>query len=201
MSYGTNAPWGLRPVRYFNGAAWNDQSGQYQFASGYATNLFRGDPLTAAVAADGTVSIATAGDGNVILGVFWACQYTATTGEVVFSQTWTAGTATFGATPVTVFVIDDPMVIFNVQGNGAGGGIVTANLLRNASLVAGAGSAYSGLSGWMLSQGTIGAGATKQLKILRFVPTATGTNISGLQYNNVEALINNSYFKAGVASV
>lgn len=201
MSYGTNAPWGLQPVRYMNGAAWNDQTGQYLLPSGFATNLFRGDPVTAAAAATGKLSIATAGDGNAILGVFWAVQYVDNvTGQTVFSPTWTANTVTKGGADATVFVVDDPMVIFNIQGN-LNPGITTAMLLRNASLVAGAGSTYSGLSGWMLDQGTVGAGATKQLKILRFIPTVDGTNVSALGFNNVEAIINNSYFKAGVASV
>jgi len=99
-------------------------------------------------------------------------------------------------------VIDDPMVLFDLQGDGNGAtGIATASLLRNASLVAGAGNATSGLSGWMLSQALIGAGATKQVKILAFTPTVDGTNVSALQYNNVLVLINNHYYKAGVASV
>lgn len=203
MSYGTNAPWGLQPVRYMNGAAWNDQTNQYLLPSGYNTNLFRGDPVTAAAAATGKLSIATAGDGNAILGVFWAVQYIDnTTGQLITSPTWTANTVTKGAADATVFVIDDPMTVFNVQGDGNGAvGITTAALLRNASLVAGAGSAYSGQSGWMLSQALIGAGATKQVKILRFVPAVSGTNVSGLTFNNVEVIINNSYYKAGVASV
>lgn len=202
MSYGTNKPWGLKPVRYFNGAAWNDQVTPYQIPNAYATNLFRGDPATANAAANGTLTIATAGAGNAILGVFFGFQWLdATTGSQVFSDTWTAATPTFQNTPATAFVVDDPMVVFNIQGDGNGGGIVTANLLRNASLVAGAGSTYSGESGWMLAQATIGTAANSQVKIIRFVPTAEGTNVSGLQYNNVEVLINNGYYKAGVASV
>lgn len=200
MSYGNNSPWGLQPVRYLNGANWEDQMSTYQFASGYNTNLFRQDP--AAAAANGVVAIATAGDGNALIGAFMGFQWVdATTGQVIFSDRWIAGTVTQNSLPVTAFIADDPNIIFNMQVTAGTTTILTADLLRNVSLVAGTGSAYTNLSGWSLNQTTIGAGATKQMKILRFVPTVDGTNISGLVFNNVECLINNHYFKAGVASV
>ena len=34
MSYGTNAPWGLKPVRYADGSPWNGGYNQYNIASG-----------------------------------------------------------------------------------------------------------------------------------------------------------------------
>lgn len=202
MSYGTNAPWGLQPVRYMNGAAWNDQVTPYLLASGYNTNLFRQDPATAAAAVNGTVTIAVAGDGNALIGAFAGFQWVdANTGQVVFSDRWIAGTVTQGGLPAIAFVADDPMLVFNMQVTAGTTTILTADLLRNASLVAGAGNASTSLSGWSINQTTIGAGATKQVKIIRFVPTVDGTNVSGLAFNNVECIINNHYFKAGVASV
>ena len=201
MSYGTNAPWGLQPARYFNGAAWNDQVTPYQIISGYASNLYRGDPATASVAINGSTTIATAGDGNVILGVYWGFQWVDINGVTKFSETWPTGTVTQGGLPAVAFIIDDPMVVFNVQTLAGTTTVITANLLRNASLIAGAGSAYSNLSGWGLDQTTIGTGVTKQVKIIRFVPTTDGNNISGLIFNNTEVVINNHYYKAGVASV
>jgi len=215
MSYGTNKPWGLKPVRYMNGAAWNGQQTPYRIASGYNANLFTWDP--AAAGANGFVTIATAGDNNAILGSFTGFQWVdANTGKTVFSSTWAANTVTFGAQDAIAFIADDPMIVFDVQGNApnfpaANSGILNANLLRNASLVAGNGSPYNGESGWMLDQATIGQAANKQVKIIRFVPALLGgvqgnppvnvNNDPGVAYNNVEVIINNGYYKAGVASV
>jgi|GEM_PF-244599 len=208
MSYGTNLPWGLKPVRYMNGAAWNDQVTPYQIPSGYTAGggqlgLYRYDPLTPANPGTGLLTIAAAGAGNVIIGSATAFQWLdPVTGQQVFSDFWPNGQTTFNATPATVFVADDPMIVFNMQaGNTGTTTIVTANLLRNIDLVAANGSAYDDLSGWALDQTTVGTAANKQMKIIRFVPTADGTNVSGLVFNNVECLINNHYYKAGVASV
>ncbi len=202
MSYGTNSAWGIQPVRYMNGAAWNDQLTPYQIPSGYNTNLFRQDPATASTGITGTLTIAAAGDGNVLIGAFMGFIWVdANTGQTVWSSRWIAGTVTQGGLPAIAQVADDPMIVFNVQALAGTTTILTANLLRNASLVAGAGSASTGISGWGLDQTTIGTGATKQMKILRFVPTSDGTNVSGLVFNNVECIINNHYYKAGVASV
>jgi hypothetical protein len=202
MSYGTNKPWGLMPVRYQNGAAWNDQKTPYLLPSGYAANLFKYDPATPDPAHTGKVKIAIAGDGNVVLGAFVGFQWVdANTGEVVFSDRWISGTVTQGGLDAVAFIADDPMLVFNMQVAGNTNTILTQDLLRNISLAAGAGDTYSKLSGWYINQSTINTGSTLQMKILRFVPTSDGTNVSGLPYNNVECLINNHYYKAGVASV
>lgn len=202
MSYGTNAPWGLQPVRYMNGAAWNDQVTPYLLPSGFAANLFRQDPATPDPAITGKVKLALQGDGNAIIGAFMGFQWVdANTGQVVFSDRWLNGTVTQGGLDAIAFIADDPMLVFNMQATAGTTTILTADLLRNASLAAGAGNASTSLSGWSINQTTIGAGATKQVKIIRFVPTVDGTNVSGLAFNNVECIINNHYFKAGVASV
>jgi len=200
MSYGTNSAWGLFPVRYMSGAAWNDQRNPYRIPSGYNTNLFKNDPATPV--ANGYVGIGVAGDGNVLLGAFSGFQWVDVNGIVQQGPKWVAGTVTQNGQDAIAYVADDPMIVFNVQGNGAGGaGITNSMLNRNASLIAGAGNAYSGLSGWMIDQTTVGTGATKQIKIYRIVPTTEGDNLPGVQYNNVEVLINNHYYKAGVASI
>lgn len=204
MSYGTNSPWGLTPVRYLNGAPWNGQMTAYRLLSGYATNLFSGDPVTPAAAVNGTITIATAGHGaaaNTILGAFYGVEYTNAQGVPVWQKYWAANTVTFGAADAVVWVVDDPMVIFNVQAN-ANPGVTNAQLLRNVDMVAGAGSTVSGLSGWMLDTGTFGTDATRQLKVVRFVPVVdASTNLPSGAFNNVECLINNHYYKAGVASI
>lgn len=199
MSYGTNAPWGLAPTRMLNGSTWNGALNEYQLPSGYATNLFKGDPVY--VTGTGTIVIATAGAGNPITGVFMGVKYTSTiqgvNGNQVFAPNWVAGTVTQGAANALALICDDPNVVYNIQSNNATG-VLAADLYNNADLVAGAGSTYSGISGWMLDQATIGTGATKQLKILRLVPVPG--NVYG-GYDNVEVVINNDYYKGGTGTV
>jgi hypothetical protein len=119
------------------------------------------------------------------------------TGTEIFAPTWVAGTVTQGALTAKALICDAPNVVYNIQSNNATG-VVAADLYNNADLVAGAGSAYSGLSGWMLDQATIGTGATKQLKILNLV-RVPGNVYGG--YDNVEVVINNNYYKGGTGTV
>lgn len=202
MSYGVNAPWGLKPVRLESGALWNGQANQYNIASGYATSLFQGDPV---YIQNGFIIIATAGAGNPILGVLDGVQYTTTTGTVIFAPYWPANTVTLNADPVLAAVVDDPNVIFDVQVGNALQGVQQGNLGKNADLVAGAGNPASGQSGWMLDQASIPAGATGQVKILRLVPNPNNHldpfNGNPFPYNNVEVVINNDYYKGGTGTV
>jgi hypothetical protein len=206
MAYGVNSPWGLQPVRYMNGAAWNDQVTPYRLPSGYNVNLFRQDPATAA--ANGFVQIATTGHGGtnqILLGSFTSFQWVDVNGVTQFSDTWTAGTVTLNAQDAVAFIADDPMIVFNMQAANTGTTtIISANLLRNADIVGqgqNAGNTYSDLSGWGIDQTTIGTDATRQVKIIRFVPTPDGTNVSGLVFNNVECIINNHYYRVGQTSI
>src|SRR3990167_2600720 len=76
----TNAPFGLRPVRYASGAPYNGAANPY-FATGATGDIFVGDPVVMAGAANtsafadyqpgalATVTVALAGDGDPILGV------------------------------------------------------------------------------------------------------------------------------------
>lgn len=206
MSYGVNAPWGLRPVRLQSGALWNGQANQYNIASGYNTSLFQGDPVYAGTAGNvGFIVIAGAGVGNPITGVLDGVQYTNATGTVVFAAYWPANTVTMNAAPALAAVVDDANVIYNVQVGNSGQGVQQVDLLNNADLIAGAGNTASGQSGWMLDQTTIGNGATKQVKILRLVPDPNNHldpyNGVAFPYNNVEVVINNDYYKGGTGTV
>lgn len=94
-------PTGLNPVRYLNGAPWNNQLQTYRIRSGYANNIFRGDPVIIGAPTGGTsgyiLSLADFGgiatsagytafrgqtEGNdtvqntPIFGVFMGCSYT-----------------------------------------------------------------------------------------------------------------------------
>lgn len=132
MAYGTNAPFGLRPLSSINGGSWTEKTNQYYIsatANGvttYGTNIFTGDPVVwnPAVANQGGGTIARYGfntDGNVgtnavsVLGVFMGCEYTLPTGVLVKSAYWPASTAVYAGTKIKAYVIDDPDAVFDIQ--------------------------------------------------------------------------------------
>lgn len=168
----TDRPSGLRPVRYRNGTPWNGKTRPYYVSTTPTTGIFIGDPVdiagdsnTAEITviggkfAPGTLSrvtLATAGDGNRITGVVTGVR-PATRDSTIYRE---------GSTARVVDVCDDPNVVFEIQDD-ASGTLATTDVGLNANLVAGAGSTYTGLSGWELDGTTPSADASNQLLIER----------------------------------
>lgn len=112
----TDAAFGLRPVRYASGAPYQGQSNAY-FATGATGQIARGDPVTLTGTTNpsafgeyetGTlqqVSLATAGDGNPIVGVCVA----------VLPVTRESLTYRVTSTDRIIMVADSPDLIFWVQ--------------------------------------------------------------------------------------
>lgn len=116
----TSAPFGLRPIgRLDNGSL--EVFRQYPIASGFATNIVMGDVVELTDnGATTTITKQTAtGDGSVIdiVGIFVGCKFTdPNTRQLIFSQLWPAGTV---ASDAMAYVVDDPQVLFAIQGNAA----------------------------------------------------------------------------------
>ncbi len=166
----SNAPTGIKPVQ-MNGTPWNGQGLLVAFAAGDNNNIFVGDPVRYATGG-GTdalgvpvVTIASAGATNPILGSFLGvCNgpagsgFTLTRDLPIYRQ---ASIANYG------FIATDPNLVWEVQEDSVGGAIVAATSAGElCDLVAGAGSTFTGMSGWQLDSSTAGAGTTKQVKIL-----------------------------------
>jgi len=132
MAYGTNAPFGLRPLQSINGGSWTEKVNTYFIsasangATTYGTSLFTGDPViwNPVVANQGGGTIARYGfnndgnnDGNAVsvLGVFMGCEYTLPTGVLVKSPYWPASTAVQAGSKIKALVLDDPSVVFDIQ--------------------------------------------------------------------------------------
>jgi hypothetical protein len=89
-------------------------------ASGYGTNIFYGSVVI--INATGTIELCTdigsAGDpfpaGTI--GVFMGCSYTDATLGFVNRQYWPTGQV---ASDALAFIVDDPNVAFQIQGDGA----------------------------------------------------------------------------------
>ena len=144
--------YGLKPARHGGGGAVRLNSfGQYTILSGYATNLFRGDPVKRT--ADGTLIRDTAGS-TMTVGVFWGVSYTdSSTGEVKYSPYWPASTA---ATAIVAYVYDDPQIVFEVEADQDTTAITASDIGEYADLIVATGSLVNKVSGVSLDSNTIG---------------------------------------------
>jgi len=110
----TSAPFGFRPSFHNSGQM---RPKAYTIASGYAANIFSGDPVKLTDAgvvqlgtSDGTRSGTT--DGITLLGIFAGCQYNDASGRPTISPFWPANAS---GTNIVAWVYDDPETLFDVQ--------------------------------------------------------------------------------------
>jgi len=103
-------PMGFVPRRHIQGGTPRHQDG-FKIASGYATNIFRGD---AVVLTAGFLAIATDASA-AILGIFSGCRYRDASGKTNFSPYWPASTVTLGAEDVEAFIYTDRGISYRVQ--------------------------------------------------------------------------------------
>ena len=176
MSYGTNAPNGLIPVKKLDGSAWTGATNPYQIVTTYATAIFRGDPVT--IGTSGYLEVGVA--GSACVGVFWGVKYTDSTGVVKFMNYWPGNPGVLTGSTVEALVIDDPNTVFSIQetsGTGTAGTPLTlADRGLNANFLYTAGSTSTGNSAVNVVVGTNGASlaATATLAV-RIIGVVAGT--------------------------
>ena len=191
-----DTPFGLKPIRHRNGAAYNGAVNPYYIAAGYATALYIGDPViktgTANTAVVNAVSVgqfdigtlpeiekATAGDTYPITGVIVGFAPDPTNLGRIYNPASTARVA---------LVCDDPDVVFEIQADGA---IAATSIGLNAVLIyTHSGSTVSGLSGVELdtTSDAPAADASNQLTIQRIVNRPG--NEPNVIHNKIEVKIN-----------
>lgn len=197
-----NKPNGLVPVAYLSGADWTGQASQYYIASNDANAFYIGDPVT------------LSGDGDAIRGIPGVTIGTA--GNTCVGVIIAIGTVPFGSgyfdpnnlsrisAPATktqayyVLVADDPDIIFEIQEDGVGGTLTSANIGQNANFIAGAPATGVVVSGYMLDSSSVNTTSTLNLKILGLLPRID--NAFG-NYAKYKVLLNNHAFRTGVAGV
>lgn len=160
-----DTPNGFNPVRHQHGGVVRyDDS--YTIPSGAAYDLFLGD----VVRLTGTGrDISDAAATETVLGVFAGCRYVAANGDVVWAKQWVSGTVTAGAQDAVAFVYTDPNIVYRAQ-------VVTiaeADIGQCADIVAGAGNAATGISGFELDSTF---GATGQFIIIGLAKEPDGIN-------------------------
>ncbi|MCK5604237.1 hypothetical protein KAR91_20280 [Candidatus Pacearchaeota archaeon] len=194
-------PRGLVPVGR-NGGSYTGQTNLYYGASGYATGIFIGDPVTltgesnTAVVNDhgiGTlpaVNLTGAGTGlpitAVVVGVIPVTQE-----STIYRE---------ASTERILVCVDDPDVMFEIQADGA---VPAASMGLNAVFIAAhAGSTATGKSGYELDSGTAtapGAAIAHQLKIRRAVDRLD--NDTTIIHPKILVTINNHTFNSTVIGV
>jgi hypothetical protein len=123
----TNAPFGLRPVRYLNGAPWNGQVSRYLIPATDGTAYYIGDPVTLAGDAGASGSyvngVYTGGMPTVSIGIAGSTCIGAIVGfEVNPSGLDKPSTARRSVARVAL-VADDPMIVFHMQESELGHGV------------------------------------------------------------------------------
>ena len=191
----TDAAFGMRPVKMIGGAPYTGGQSRYRIAANYGTSIFQGDMV--AQVTGGGVEVHADGGTVPIVGVFNGCRYTdPTTGKETFSNYYPAST---NATDIEAFVIDDPNVIFEIQGNAA---FPVADLLGNFDIVyTSAGSTVTGISGAELDVTTGATTANLPIKAIDISQDPENSDV-GSDATNVLVVIQNHIFgqkSAGLA--
>ena len=171
-----NGPFGLRPVRHLHGSTIVQNA--YTIASGYASNIFIGDPvMQTGIGNNIQVAVGTEGTPTVNgCGVFAGCFFTDSTGKPTFSKYWPSGTV---AADAVALVWDDPQIIFEAQSLS----FALNDIGALVDFTAAAGNTKTGLSGSYLDSTTGTTGKT--FRLLRLVPRPD--NVVGA-YAKVEVL-------------
>lgn len=189
-----DAAFGLRPVKRIGGTPFTGGQNRYRIAANYGTSIFQGDMV--AQVTGGGVEIHADGGTVPIVGVFNGCKYTdPTSGEQVFSNYYPAST---NASDIIAFIIDDPMVVFEIQANTA---FPIADLLGNFDIVyTSAGSTKSGIAGAELDVATGATTAGLPLKVIDISEDPENDDVSSAN-TNVYCVIQNHVFGVKAAGL
>jgi hypothetical protein len=127
----TATPYGLRPVRRADGLPYAGATSEYLIDSGLASNIYQGQvvhidangyvALVTGTGADATTNDWPTGSSSGMtgaIGVFMGCEYVNAEGQVIHNNYFPTGT-TNGGDDIKCKVVDDPMVLFEAQLDGA----------------------------------------------------------------------------------
>lgn len=132
---------------------------EYSIASGYNAALGKGDPVELTGTGTNIQKAAAQNEDNI--GVFAGVRYTDTLGNPIFTEYWTAATATKGSVAAVALVWDDPNIVFRIQCDT----LAQADVGALADWDAGAPSATTRLSGCELVASVTGT-TGKSIRIL-----------------------------------
>jgi hypothetical protein len=193
----SNIPRGLIPYRQSTDGYETGGLGLYCVPASYGSAIYVGDPVIPVGTADANgipiVQLATAGSTNYLLGPMVSI---APGGDPQVAITRDMPVYHPASTLQYILVAHNPNALFEIMEDSVGGALTSSAVWQNANLVAGAGSIYTGYSGWMLQSSSAAApAATEQVKILRLLQEADnviGVNAKWLVRINLHAMTNTS---------
>lgn len=197
-----NKPSGLSPIGYLNGSPWNGGGRVYCIPDTDDTLVYAiGDPVNIAGGADArgvpTITLATAGTGNGILGVIVSGA-----GGVAYGGAYGVPADSPIVIPATktrnyyVLVADDPNIIFEAQEEATGTAFTAAEVGLNANLVSGTNNGY--VSGWQIDRTSPAVTETLQVRLLSLAQRSD--NAFG-DYAKWWILINNHRYRVGQVGI
>ena len=158
----TATPYGFRPVGLLGGGDWRNSIRHIKMTNSYGTSIFYGDVVK--VVSTGTVEKDSGTTTMTPVGIFVGCSYTDPgSSQPTYSQMWTASTS---ATDIMAYVVDDPNVVFQGQGDAT---LAQTALGNNVAVVQTAGSTSIGTSKNAIDSSTIAATKTLPVRILGFI--------------------------------
>ena len=164
-------PNGAEPVNTLSASgSYSGKVRHIKIASAYDTAIFYGDFVKLVSA--GTLEKAAVTTAVVAgtVGIFVGCSYTdPSSSQLTFNQTFPADTA---ASDIMAYVVDDPKLVFKMQGDEA---IAQTGLGNNISAVSTAGSTTIGRSKNALDGGSIATTNSLPLRVLEFVDGPNST--------------------------
>jgi hypothetical protein len=196
-----NAPFGFADSHRL-GAAVNYQMSRRWISATNPTPIFANDPIVQL--STGYIAQPLAGNAQ-IGGVFIGCEYMSIAQKKWIASPWWPGNdAVVSGTGFDVHakVIDDPLTVFRVQGNGQ---ITLAMIGLNAAFALGVGNTVTGRSGATLDvSGTPPAPTAtfpwRIVDLVRDPPGAPGTDAAS-PFNWAYVTFNNQDFKAGQTGI
>lgn len=166
-------PRGFVPLRYLSGAAWNGAANMYCVPSTDATIISVGDAVKSAAGGDanGIPYVAKAAGTDVVRGVVVGVLPAAPNEQSLVGTNMDLTLQNMPATKTKayyVLVVDDPMVIFSLEDDGAAALSATA-CNKNAIFVVANPTAPSQVSASTLSAASVAVTATLNLKLMGLV--------------------------------
>ena len=165
-----NAPFGLAPERTVGGT-WGQQSTRYYIYSSDTDPYFIGDAVISAAQGDalGTPGIAKATGAltlrGVIVGFEPANQLQASLQGTTLQLEQTSIPAT-KTHAYYAYVVDDPQVVFSIQGDGTATNQVATNSNKNFSLTVANGATAQNLSATVLASASLNTNNTLNMKAM-----------------------------------
>ena len=166
-----DAPFGLRPVGYLNGAAYTGQARKYYVPASDGTALYIGTPVKLGGSADPLgyyPGVTAASSTNVLVGVVVGFDPVEGAGASQANSTLYRA----ASTERYVYVADDPNIIFEIQEASGGTALTVTEVGLNANWSGSGGSTNTGLSAIELDNSTEATTATLDFQILGVAPLA-----------------------------